>query len=1017
MAGRRSKKSRFQSIKLGSAFAAGLALLASSLVFSPPAQAALINGCNPSASPFGAGAGDDPSDPYLICSRTQLKAVETSLSSHYRLASNLNLTGTPWAPIQGIFTGTFDGDFKSISDIHVTQAAPSVTIGSLNFVSSALFAALGSGSVVQNLRLDARIENSSVTAGIGNGNAGALAGAAVGATVTNIAVSSVNITGYHGMFGGLVGYAERSTFDTVRITNLDILPPVTAGVTATFGSELRIGGLIGQVGNAAVSISRASVSGIIRNSGDSNSQSLAGYSRGGVIGELLSLIQLSQVESLVVLETETRNTRSGGFVGRVASPGSVDISNSIRLGSIQAAGPPGGTLGGGGGTGTSRDNPKISNTIVSASVSATNRGPWTLTAVANFGDVSQSFYDSSAYGPYGSTDTQNGVVGKTSADLKRLATYADSSWKIALAGSPAVTTDWSLAGVADSPNLGDNPIWKITEDETFPQLVWLDFFGAQFLSYGASEFTIHPKERTVARLLVDSSDYTFSLSGAPQGLTINSGGTIESDPFEAGAGPFNFSVIVTNKATGIPTSISITLKISDGNLPFTVTPLDGSKGPRVGDEVYASAFERYLSTEILASGPAVDEYVYRLTTAEIVDTSDIDRSTFVDYQSDEDYTPLDAAQQTQWYVDNNYPNYEFNWRAFLCVDANGEIERPTQAAVNYISVEEIFTGSLIDPDDNADFRGLISNFAAQSSGLLTIVGEQNATLLGEWRDGPAPFPAYGASKITGSCKADFDLKGLTITDAEGDSITTKSFEIGETLFVKNGQDTLSLASAGTTIGVTGGFDPYSAALFGLGTIQAAPQANTTPTYTGPTVTSATPAAPNTQVTLTGTNLATVTRIEIDGISIPITNATATQLTFTLPATITPGLKDLKIFSAQGTLTVQAALRVLSANGPETTQNTTQPRAWTKAQPDGLSIKVYARNIIGKGKIQFFVDGLEVAWARATDATDPKLRIQPDGPMAGTDYLVRTVDLNPGKNRIEIRLDGIRIWRATYLPKP
>ncbi len=193
-------------------------------------------------------------------------------------------------------------------------------------------------------------------------------------------------------------------------------------------------------------------------------------------------------------------------------------------------------------------------------------------------------------------------------------------------------------------------------------------------------------------------------------------------------------------------------------------------------------------------------------------------------------------------------------------------------------------------------------------------------------------------------------------------------------------------------------------------VAAPPTANTTPTptYTGPTVTSATPAAPNTQVTLTGTNLATVTRVEIDGISIPITNPTATQLTFTLPATITPGLKDLKIFSSQGTLTVQAILRVLSEN----TAETTQPRAWTKAQPDGLSVKVYARNIIGQGKIQFFVDGREIAWIRAIDESDPKLSFR-----QATPYLVRTVDLNPGKNRIEIRVDGVRTWRVTYLPKP
>ena len=83
-------------------------------------------------------------------------------------------------------------------------------------------------------------------------------------------------------------------------------------------------------------------------------------------------------------------------------------------------------------------------------------------------------------------------------------------------------------------------------------------------------------------------------------------------------------------------------------------------------------------------------------------------------------------------------------------------------------------------------------------------------------------------------------------------------------------------------------------------------------------------------------------------------------------------------------------------------------SWTKNLNDG-SVKIYAKNIVGEGKIQFMVNGKEVAWVRANDETDAKLR-----EANGFYYLVRTVRLVPGqKNALEIYLDGERIWRAAY----
>jgi hypothetical protein len=71
--------------------------------------------------------------------------------------------------------------------------------------------------------------------------------------------------------------------------------------------------------------------------------------------------------------------------------------------------------------------------------------------------------------------------------------------------------------------------------------------------------------------------------------------------------------------------------------------------------------------------------------------------------------------------------------------------------------------------------------------------------------------------------------------------------------------------------------------------------------------------------------------------------------------------------------------------------------WTQLEPDG--------------KVQFFKDGEKIALINAVDETDPKLSFS-----SGYPYLVHSVELNEGKNRFEIKLDGVRVWRATYCPK-
>ena len=83
-------------------------------------------------------------------------------------------------------------------------------------------------------------------------------------------------------------------------------------------------------------------------------------------------------------------------------------------------------------------------------------------------------------------------------------------------------------------------------------------------------------------------------------------------------------------------------------------------------------------------------------------------------------------------------------------------------------------------------------------------------------------------------------------------------------------------------------------------------------------------------------------------------------------------------------------------------------SWTKNLNDG-TVKMYAKNIVGAGKVQFMLNGEEIAWVRATSAADSKLRS-----ANGASYLVRTVDLVEGqKNVLEIYVDGVRTTRTAY----
>jgi hypothetical protein len=174
-------------------------------------------------------------------------------------------------------------------------------------------------------------------------------------------------------------------------------------------------------------------------------------------------------------------------------------------------------------------------------------------------------------------------------------------------------------------------------------------------------------------------------------------------------------------------------------------------------------------------------------------------------------------------------------------------------------------------------------------------------------------------------------------------------------------------------------------------------------FTGPIVnTPAIPVGvtPGSKLTLTGSNLSGVTKVEIGGLDAQVKVNAAGELEIVVPAGLAAGTYDIVLTSSEGRVTVQSAITIRAGAGLGAAG---ESRPSTKRMDDS-SAKVYFYGAVGAGKIQFMLNGREIAWVNATDASDRKLT---DG------YLVRTVTLEPGKNVIEVLVDGVQVRRTVY----
>jgi uncharacterized repeat protein (TIGR02543 family) len=219
-----------------------------------------------------AGGTGTVADPLQISNWGQLNYVRNNsterntLSASYILIANLSSStpgyagiGDNWAPIgrsaKEIFTGNFNGNGHTISDLITTQTGgPDVVglfgysrgnISNIGLINVKVVGRNYLGGLVGSMlsgTIDSSYTTGSVTGDNGvssgrNGSIGGLVGNQGGGRITN-SYSTANVSGSrNGAIGGLVGYLNAGT-----VSN-----SYSAGRVSTITSDVAIGGLVGYV--------------------------------------------------------------------------------------------------------------------------------------------------------------------------------------------------------------------------------------------------------------------------------------------------------------------------------------------------------------------------------------------------------------------------------------------------------------------------------------------------------------------------------------------------------------------------------------------------------------------------------------------------------------------------------------------------------------------------------------------------------------------------------------------------
>jgi hypothetical protein len=262
-----------------------------------------------------------------------------------------------------------------------------------------------------------------------------------GGMVTRVGLENINITGCSGV-GSLVGDTNEGTVSHCYCTG---------SVTGQDG----VGGLVGSSNFGTVSncyssgsaTGNVSVGGLVGGSGGtvSNCYSTSSVSGYQGVGGLVGSHGHDAVSNCYSAGSVTGSSDVGGLVG--ANYGLGTVRNSYSTGSVTGDECVGGLVG------SNIDRGTVSNSYSTGSVTGDSSVGGLMGKKEGDGTVSNSFWDVRTSGQR----TSAGGTGKTTAELKGLATFSGAGWNI--------------IAVALSEN---NPayIWNIVNGVTYPFLSW-----------------------------------------------------------------------------------------------------------------------------------------------------------------------------------------------------------------------------------------------------------------------------------------------------------------------------------------------------------------------------------------------------------------------------------------------------------------------------------------------------------------------------------------------------------------
>lgn len=570
------------------------------------------------------GGDGSASNPYHISDVGHLQNMSSHLNSHFILINDIDASETSsWNSGEGFvpvgvsyneFKGTLNGQDFNITQLTIDR--PSVNI-------QGIFGEIGSTSIVRNVNLrSVSILASSYAGGIAGQNYGIVKNCSVSGDVGGPGETASSVGGLVGSNEGTIEYCESqaritgdnsggiagNNYGSIRkCRSSGNVKSVDAGSSggvvgsssnqgiidnceshASVSGPHSIGGLVGinhgtisdchatgMVSGATSSGDSSAIGGLVGNaplgqikncfstgriSGDQSVGGLIGYIDGGQlincystgsadgnndIGGLIGFVGgIPTISESYSTGAVTGVSNLGGLIGRSFS--SSFISDCFSISQVTGSSYVGGLIG--------SNNGNVINCYSAGSVEGVNSARGLI--CSNGGTVESCFWDNETSGQTES----NGGTGKTTANMKKRATFSESGWSV--------------------------DIWDIAEDESYP-FFRTSYFGPSLpdnipdavedLEYS---HRIHSK---TCWLPGCENTPVYKLNTDCEWLSIDSSGELSGKPTNDDIGSHWIDIMVQD-LTGTSISVNYSIDVENTNDPPTI--LTTSIPEAVEDQLY-----------------------------------------------------------------------------------------------------------------------------------------------------------------------------------------------------------------------------------------------------------------------------------------------------------------------------------------------------------------------------------------------------------------------------------------------